>query len=323
MDKLRVGVVGVGHMGLYHANVLSSLNGKINFIGVSDTDENRAKEVGNKYNIPYYTDSEELLKRADAVTIASPTFTHYDEVKKAFEHNVHVLVEKPMTTSTEQARKLVNTAKKKSLVFQVGHIERFRGIVRETKSFIKKPYLIEVKRMQGASKRISDVGVTLDLMIHDIDIIHLLLGADVDNIFAHGKSVYTDYDDMSKVVLLFDNGCIADLTASRISQYKIRRLDIYQEKSDIFLNFLKDEISVHTKSHIGYEVEKGEIKYVDKSNIENTYVHTENPLKNEIIHFLKVISGKEKAIIKPEWDIKTLDVTLEIVNTINKHLKHT
>ncbi|MFW5799496.1 MAG: Gfo/Idh/MocA family oxidoreductase [Spirochaetota bacterium] len=318
MDKIRVGVIGVGHMGLYHVNVLSTLNNKIELAGVSDINEKTASAVGSKYNVPYYLDNEDLLKNVDAVCIAAPTYLHYEITMKAFNHNVHVLVEKPIAKELKEAETLVNTAKKKNLIFQVGHLERFRGTVRGVKKLIKNPYLIEAKRLQPRNNRITDVGVVLDLMIHDIDIIHMLIESEVEKISAFGKSVYTDHEDIAKVNLLFKNGCIVDLTTSRLSQEKIRSLNIYQEKADLLLNFFKDEISIRRKSQTGYEVAKEELKYHEKMSIENLYIHTDNPLKNEIVHFINCISGDEKPLVEGEWDLKTLSVALNVLDILNE-----
>ncbi len=320
-----MGVIGVGHMGLYHTNILSSLNSGVELVGVSDVSEETAAKVGKKYDIPYYIDNEKLLDKVDAVCIAAPTYLHYEETMKAFRKDVHVLVEKPITNNLSQAEELVSTARKKGLIFQVGHLERFRGTVRGIKKLLDTPYLIETKRLQPRSNRITDIGVVLDLMIHDIDIAHLLLESEVVKISAFGKSVYTDFEDIAKVNLLFENGCIVDLTTSRLSQDRIRSLHLFQEKSDIFLDYFKEEISIHRKTTTGYEVDKKELKYHEKMFIENLYITTDNPLKNEIVHFINCIKGKEKPIVNGEWDIKTLSVAMEIVDLIydgNNKLKN-
>lgn len=318
MKKLKTGVIGVGHMGLYHTNILSSLNDYVDLVGVSDASEKRAKQVGEKYNIPYYTDNDELLKHTDAVCIAVPTYLHYKETMRAFRNNVNVLVEKPITNNLNDAEELVNIAQKKGLVFQVGHLERFRGTVRGLKKLVKKPYLIEAKRFQPRNNRINDVGVVLDLMIHDIDIVHMLLDSEVVNISAYGRSVYTDFEDIAKVSLLFDNDCIVDLTTSRLAQDKTRKLDVYQKNADIHIDFFKDEISIHKKSSTEYEVAKNELKYYEKMYIENVYVQTENPLKDEIMHFINNVKGKEKPLVSGDWDIKILRTTLSILNQLNQ-----
>ncbi len=319
MKKIKIGVIGVGHMGLYHTNVLSTMNGQIELAGISDISEEIAQKVGEKYNIPYYTNSDELLKRVDAVCIAVPTYHHYAETMKAFEHNVNVLVEKPITNDLKQAEKLFEIAYKKSLIFQVGHLERFRGTVRGVKKLINKPYLIEAKRLQPKnSNRITDVGVVLDLMIHDIDIVNNLIGEEISKITAFGKSFYTSFEDIAKVNLLFNNGCVVDLTASRLSQDKVRTLNIYQNEADIYLDYNKDEISIHRRASLGYEVEKEELKYHDKMFIENLYIYTDNPLKNEIMHFINCVKGIEKPFVNSECDIKTLKVALDIVNILMK-----
>ncbi len=319
MKKLKVGVIGVGHMGLYHANILSSLNDYVQLIGVSDMSEERAGEVGEKYGVPYYTDNDELLSQSDAVCIAVPTYQHHKETMRAFNHNVNVLVEKPITNNIDDAVELVNTAKKKGLVFQVGHLERFRGTVRGLKKIIDKPYLIEAKRFQPRNNRINDVGVVLDLMIHDIDIIHMLIDSEVVNVSAYGRSVYTDFEDIAKVSLLFENDCIVDLTTSRLAQDKTRKLDVYQKNADIHIDFFKDEISIHRKSSTQYEVAKNELKYYEKMYIENVYVQTENPLKDEIMHFINNIKGKEKPLVNGNWDIKILRTTFNIINLLDKN----
>lgn len=251
MKKLRLGIIGVGHMGQYHVTVASSLKSKFILSGIFDIDTEKAREISEKYEVRFYEKVEQLIDNVDAVIIAVPTYLHYKYSLLALESGVHVLVEKPVTENAAQARELAKKAKRYGLVFQVGHVERFNGAVQELYKIVTNPLIIESRRLVPFSERIKDIGVILDLMIHDIDIVMNIVKSPVVSVQASGGAVYTDYEDYATAILQFKNNCVATVTASRVTQRKIRTLSISQDKSYIFLDYATQDIHIHRQAKIG------------------------------------------------------------------------
>jgi predicted dehydrogenase len=321
MKKLRLGIIGVGHMGQYHVSVVSSLKNKILLNGIYDIDIEKSKEISNKYKINCFNNVEDLLNNVEAVIIAVPTYLHYKYASLAFDRNIHVLVEKPVTEKIEQVKKLASKAKRKGLVFHVGHVERFNGAVQELHKIVTNPLIIESRRLAPFSDRVKDVGVVLDLMIHDIDIVTNIVHSPVISVQASGGSVFSDYEDYATAILQFENGCIATITASRITQRKIRTLSISQEKSYIFLDYSTQDIHIHRQASQAFLLTKEEIKYSQESFVEELFIHKENPLKHEHEHFYNCINNGLVPSISNEADIRSLEVTLEIENIIRSQLQ--
>ncbi len=320
MKKLKMGVIGVGHMGQYHLNILANLD-NIELIGISDKNQNRLLELEEKYNVKGFENYEKLLKKCDAVCIATPTKTHYEVAKSALLNGVHILLEKPMTTDIKEGEELVKIANKNKLILQVGHVERFNGAVQQLKQIIMEPFYIETQRLGPYNPRISDVGVVLDLMIHDLDIILNLIEEEIIDYFALGKSVFSKFEDIASAQLLFQNGCVANIIASRASQKKIRNLTIMQKESYIFLDYATQDIEIHRQASTAYLLTPEEIRYSQESFVEHLFIHKENSLKLEILHFINTVLGKEKPFVDNERDLQTLDITLKIVDMINKKMR--
>ncbi|MBN2403780.1 MAG: Gfo/Idh/MocA family oxidoreductase [Spirochaetes bacterium] len=321
MKKVKLGIIGVGHMGQYHVSVAVALKDKISLIGIYDIDFGKSKEIANKYKINYFNNVEDLMDNVEAVIIAVPTFLHYKYASLALDRNIHVLVEKPATERIEQARKLAKKAKKKDLIFQVGHVERFNGAVQELYKIVTNPIIIESRRLSPFTDRVKDVGVVLDLMIHDIDIVTNIVNSPVISVKASGGSIFSDYEDYATAILQFENGCISTITASRITQRKIRTLSISQEKSYIFLDYSTQDIHIHRQASQAYLLTKEEIKYSQESFVEELFVHKENPLKHEQEHFYNCINNRIMPYFSNEADIRSLEVTLEIENIIRSQLQ--
>ncbi len=321
MKKLKLGIIGIGHMGQYHVSVAAMLKDKIILSGVYDIDIQKAREISNKYGFDYFTKVEDLLDNVEAVVIAVPTYLHYKYASMALDKNIHVLVEKPVTETSDQARKLASKAKKKGLVFQVGHVERFNGAVQELFKIVSNPIIIESRRMAPFSDRIKDVGVVLDLMIHDIDIVMNIVNSPVISIQASGGALFSDYEDYATAILQFENSCIATITASRITQRKIRTLSISQEKSFIFLDYSTQDIHIHRQASQAYLLTKEEIKYSQESFVEELFIHKENPLKQEHEHFYMCIRNDFIPYVSNDADIRSLEITLEIENIIRNQIQ--
>jgi predicted dehydrogenase len=320
MKKLKLGIIGVGHMGQYHVSVASMLKNKINLAGIYDVDVQRAKEIANKYEIESFEKVDDLLDNIEAVVIAVPTYLHYKYASMAMDKNLHVLVEKPVTEKIEQARKLASKAKKKGLIFQVGHVERFNGAVQELFKIVTNPIIIESRRLAPFSGRIKDVGVVLDLMIHDIDIVMNIVKSPVVSVQASGGAMFSDYEDYATAILQFENSCIASITASRITQKKIRTLSISQEKSFISLDYATQDIQIHRQASQAYLLTKEEIKYSQEAFVEELFIHKENPLKQEHEHFHDCIRNGFIPYVTNDADIRSLEITLEIENIVRNQM---
>jgi predicted dehydrogenase len=305
-------------MGQYHVNVGIGLQPECEVVGIYDKDENRAKEISGKFGVRGYGNLDELIEASDAVVVAVPTFLHYEIAKMALQRGRHVLVEKPITETVEQAEELVSIAREKGLILQVGHVERFNGAVLELGKIVESPLLIESRRLAPFNPRIADVGVILDLMIHDLDIIINLVNSDVTAVAAQGSIVQSKHEDVAVANLKFANGCIASLTASRMTQSKIRTLTISQTNAYIILDFGTQDIDVHRQSSSDYLMTREELKYRQESFVEKIYVHKDNPLRLEQQHFLRCIRGEQTPIVEGRSDIQTLSLAHRILKQVHE-----
>ena len=319
-DRVRIGVVGVGRMGTYHANVLATMNQEIDFAGIYDIDEGRSHYFAEKYNTYTYPSMEDLLDEVDAICIAVPTKLHYEVAKKALAADVHTLVEKPISGTIEEASDLVKTAKERNLMFQVGHVERFKGAVVELRKIVENPYLVEARRLSPWIEKDWDTGVILDLMIHDIDIVLSLIKSEVSSIDCMGRRLRSGFEDIASAVLQFENGTIANITASRLSETRIRTMSISQDKAFIALDFESQNIDIYRDASASFFVSQKEITYKQESFVERVKVQKENALKEELQHFIDCILGRTEPIVSGEDDIKTLDIALRIIDRINSKI---
>ncbi len=240
---LKVGVFGVGHLGRFHINNWKEIEG-IEINGFYDPSDTNATEAEKLYNIKRYKTAEELIAHIDIADIVAPTIYHFELCKNAILKSKHVFVEKPMANTMKEAFELVTLVKEANIKFQVGHIERFNPALMEAKKFKLNPKFIEVHRLSQFNPRGTDVSVILDLMIHDIDIILNLVKSPVKNIFANGVHVLSDQPDIANVRLEFDNGCVANLTSSRISMKKMRKMRLFQKDAYISIDFLEKKTEI-------------------------------------------------------------------------------
>jgi len=310
MAKTRIAVIGTGHLGAFHAKVYASLATRkkysIDFSYVCDVDKKIAEEIAARHNVSYVTDYKDLLGKVDAVSIVVPTSLHHIVAKDFLNAGAHVLIEKPITKTLEEANELIEIANEKNLIIQVGHIERFNAAVRSVEPYLTKPKFIECQRLGSVQKkkRIKDVGVVLDLMIHDIDIILSLVHSPVKNIEAVGISTVSDHEDLANVRLSFANDVIADITASRVTKEETRKIRIFQEDSYILLDFLHKEAFLYKKSDVKLIKEKIKIRKKDA-------------LKVELKSFVNCIKTGTKPIVSGEEGRQALRVALGILEKIN------
>ncbi|MCB1324129.1 MAG: Gfo/Idh/MocA family oxidoreductase [Spirochaetales bacterium] len=313
--RIKVGLVGTGHMGQYHVNVAVGLN-DYDVLGIYDADGARCTEIAERFGVRPYTEYSQMLDEVDAVVVAVPTVHHHKIALEAVQAGRHVLVEKPMTETVAQARELVELADSKNLIFQVGHVERFNGAVLELGKMVDQPILIESRRLAPFSPRINDVGVVLDLMIHDIDIVLNLVNDNVSSVHARGVSVFSPREDVAVATLQFESGTVANLVASRATQAKVRRLNITQPNAFIVLDFATQDIDVHRRASSAYLMTREELKYKQEAFVEKIAVHRDNPLRQEHQHFIACIRGSQEPIVGGQEELRTLEIANEILGQI-------
>lgn len=315
-EKIKIGIIGTGHMGQYHVNVARQLSDAV-LIGVYDADPERRKVISEKYETKAFASVTEILSEADAVIVAAPTYLHHEISREALNLGKHVLVEKPIAENVEQARELVALAKSKNLVLQVGHVERFNGAILELGKIVDQPMLIESRRLAPYNARIKDVGVVLDMMIHDIDIVLNLVKSKVTELHASGSKIVSNHEDVASVVLKFENGCVASINASRNTQSKIRTLNITDKNAYIQLDFTDQEIELHRQASSAINLSNEQIRYKQESIVEKIFVHKDNPLKQEHEHFVRCILGKAQPYVEGDNDIQTLEIAHRILEQIS------
>lgn len=305
MDRLRVGVIGVGHLGQHHARIYSGMK-EAELAGICDINPARARKIAKKYRTSDYTDYKDLFGKIDCASIVVPTELHYQVAKDCLLNNISILVEKPMTKTVEEADELLSLAKERKLILQVGHIERFNAAVQSLEEFPGKVRFIECHRLGPFKKRALDVGVVLDLMIHDIDIILGLVKSEVVSMDAVGVNILTDYEDLANVRIRFKNGAIANLTASRVTKDELRKIRLFKEDCYISLDYVKQQAAIYRK--IGKKI-TGRIINIRK----------EEPLKKELEAFISCVGTSERPLVSGEEGRDALKTALQILETIKKN----
>ena len=269
---IKIGVVGAGHLGKIHLKLLNSSK-KFDLIGFYDTDEISSKELSKKEGYKYFSNLDSLLDNVEAIDIVSPTTTHYEIAKHVISKNKNVFIEKPITDKTVHAKELIELSKKNNTIGQVGHVERFNPAYVAAKPHFNNPMFIESHRLSDFNPRGNDVSVIMDLMIHDIDIVLNTVKSKVKTINASGVSIVSDSPDIANARIEFENKCVANLTASRISLKKMRKTRIFQKDAYISIDFLEKELQIV------------KIKDVDESNSNLSMVLKTNSGKDKVIYF--------------------------------------
>jgi predicted dehydrogenase len=324
MQKLNVGVIGVGHLGSLHAKMYSQLV-NANLVGLFDVDTVKARKIGAELGTKAFPTIDELVAAVDAVSIVTTTMAHHDAAAKALESGVHTFIEKPITETIEQAKSLVALAETKHLKIQVGHIERFNPAILALETYNLKPLFIESHRLAQFNPRGSDVAVVLDLMIHDIDLILSLVKSPVARIDANGVAVVSDSADIANARIQFQNGCVANVTASRISQQKMRKMRLFQQDAYISIDFaqgisevfrLIDEGDTNAKptmllGKIDQGTKKRDIIY------EQPEVKEVNALKYELELFVRAILNDTDPPVDGKDGMQALEVAREIMDRID------
>jgi predicted dehydrogenase len=320
---LRVGIMGVGHLGKFHLNNWKEIEGAT-IAGFYDPNDETAADVINKYQLKRFVSVSELLAVCDAVDIIAPTSFHFELCKASITNGKHVFVEKPLANTMEEARELVKLAKEANIKFQVGHVERFNPAFLALKEYKLEPMFIEVHRLAQFNPRGTDVSVILDLMIHDIDIILSLVNSNVRNISANGVAVMSDTPDIANVRIEFDNKCVANLTSSRISMKKMRKMRLFQKDAYIGIDFLekKTEIiklnSPEDKNVFTFDIETNSGKKTIA--IANPVVEDGNAIKLELAAFYNSIVNNTETLVTVFDGFRAMDVAHQILEKIGNKI---
>lgn len=323
MNKLKVGVIGTGHLGKLHIKMFKSID-NCELVGVYDSNPEQAKVISEEFNVRNTPSLQELLKQVDSVSIAATTSAHYELAKKCFEAGVHVFIEKPITATIKEAEELVEISEKKNLKLQVGHIERFNPALVSVEKYIDEPKFIQTDRLAQFNPRGTDVAVVLDLMIHDIDIILSLINSDVVDVQANGVAVVSDHLDIANARLQFANGAVANVTASRISQKKLRKMRIFQKDSYVALDFITGVAESYRLLLPDARIEPtqisfGEIGIGDKRK-KLVYEQPEqkelNALQYELQLFVNSVLNKTKPVVSGIDGLRALKVAQLIIQKI-------
>lgn len=309
MKKIRTAVVGVGYLGKFHAEKYSFLPHS-ELIAVCDTNHQQCQEIAASHGVPAVADYHELIDKVDAVTIAVPTILHHQVAKVFLENKVHVLLEKPIASTVQQAEELIRLANQNKVVFQIGHLERFNCTLMALKHILKSPRFIESYRLAPFRPRGTDVNVMLDLMIHDIDIIQDIVGSAIKRISANGATVLSNETDIANARIEFHNGCVANVTASRVSAKVERKLRIFQHDAFISLDLHDKKLDIHRKG------ESEMFPGVPEIVREEQAFEPGDALRDEIISFLDCILHNKKPVVTGEDGKKALATAIEITKIV-------
>jgi predicted dehydrogenase len=316
-DTPRVGVVGAGSLGFHHIRILRDLPG-ISFSGFAETRPERASEVENELGVKAHASMEDLLADSDAVIIVVPTSAHFSVASAAIEKGKHVFIEKPITTTLEEADALLELARQKGVIVQIGHIERFNRAVRAALPYVNKPRFIDSERLAPFSPRGSDVAVVLDLMIHDIDLLLTLVGSGAKEISAVGVPVLTPMLDIANARVTFTSGAVANITSSRISRERKRKIRIFQQSGYLSLDLalgtgeffrLRSDIDPLSVRSAPADI----TAFVDRISLE---APDGEPLKLELESFVAALKGESAVVVTGEEGRLALGVALRIVKEI-------
>ena len=299
---LNIGVFGAGHLGKIHLKLLSQSK-QYNLIGFYDSNLSNAKKVSENFDYKFFKSAENLISKCDVIDIVTPTPFHHKIAILALSNNCHVFIEKPITKSVKEAKELINLSKLNGLYGQVGHVERFNPAFIAAKSHITKPMFIETHRLAEFNPRGTDVPVVLDLMIHDIDIILSLVKSPIKSINASGVKVISNTPDIANARIEFENGCFANLTASRISMKNMRKSRFFQKNAYISIDFLKKQTEIVKMKDAPYKTDDMALILENAEGVkrqlyfENPEIKQSNAILNELESFANSINNKQKPIV--------------------------
>jgi predicted dehydrogenase len=326
---LNIGLAGCGHLGLIHCKILSEIteqNPYYNFKGVYDIDTEKSSKAANEYNVNAYGSLNELLSEINTMIIVTPTSTHFEIAERAVKKHINVFIEKPVTTSLDEAQKLIGISENTDVKIQVGHVERFNPALTSLEKYELKPRFIESHRLAQFNPRGTDVSVIQDLMIHDIDIILNLVKSPIEKIDANGVAVISNAIDIANARLSFQNGCVANVTSSRISMKKMRKMRLFQGNTYISIDFLNNKSEVFRLTDISNNEPGISFPFSDDKKIIFEQPHADtakesNPIKRELESFLASIINNQPVKVSLEDGKQAVKVADEIINIISKTSK--
>jgi predicted dehydrogenase len=311
-ENIRTAVIGVGYLGKFHAAKYQNMAG-VELVGVVDIDKQRAEQIAAELETKAYADYRDVIDKVDAVSIVVPTSEHFEISRVFLENDVDLLVEKPFTATIEEADELIRLSNTKGLVVQVGHLERYNTAVVALRDVIKKPLFIESHRLSIFRSRATDVSVVLDLMIHDIDIIFNFVKSDLKAIHASGIPVITDKVDIANARLEFDNGCVANVTASRVSMKDERKMRLFQQDTYIAIDFANHKATVVHKKD---DYEEGLIPGME---IEARMFSKGDALDEELKSFIDSVRSRTRPSVTGQMGRDALKAALDVMSQIQRN----
>lgn len=314
MKKIRVGVVGAGYLGKFHAEKYSQMD-DVELVGIADSNRAQADTVSKNAKTNAYTDYRDMIGKADAVSIVVPTPAHFKVSRDFLENDIDVLIEKPITATLEEADELISISETRGLIIQVGHLERFNPAILALKDIVKNPRFIESHRLSIFKERGTDVSVVLDLMIHDIDIISGFVKSEIKSIHAAGIPVITGLTDIANTRLEFMNGCVANVTASRISTKNERKIRLFQQDAYISVDFANHDINIVRKKESENE------SLIPGMEIKQICFAKSDALKDELAAFVKAVSRREVPEVSGQVGRDALKTALSVMEQIDSSKK--
>ncbi len=331
-EQIPVAVIGVGRMGRHHARIYRELD-TADLLAVVDTDDDRAGSIADNFDCDALTTVDELLEKypqVKAVTIAVPTVYHRQIAQPLLERGIACLIEKPMADSVQVARQIVDIADTHNALVQVGHTERFNPVVRAISDLEMTPRFIEVHRVSPMTFRSIDVGVVFDIMIHDLDIVLMLARSPIKEIRAAGVAVLGEHEDTANARIEFDDGCVANLTASRLALKTERKLRVFSETSYISLDYAKKtgviinrtantETIKDVRTQLANGADLSDLDYTELVNVEDIQIDDEEPLGAELSNFLEAVAGQSAPAVDAHAGYAAVDAAEQVVKAINRH----
>ena len=316
MPAIRAGVIGVGHLGYHHARNYAALDG-VELAGVVDTDEGRGRQAADDFGVPLFGCVADLVAAGvDAVSVAAPTTNHFGITMEALSAGIDVLVEKPIATSSAQACDMVALANANDRILQVGHIERFNGAVMALMGAVKNPRFIECHRLSPYPNRGQDVSVVLDLMIHDLDIVRALSGGEVESLDAAGVAAFSDEEDIANARIRFDTGCVVNLTSSRISMERMRKIRIFEADAYLSTDYTEQEVLVYRKKP--GEMPEG-VTPMQWISIDALPVLRDEPLKLELASFAESVRERRAPVVTGKDGLAALELAEAVIKSIREN----
>jgi predicted dehydrogenase len=322
---LKIGVAGAGHLGKVHIKILKELSALYNLVGFYDSDPNSAKEAELTFGIPAFESVESLIEQVDCLAVVTSTLSHFEVAKCAIQARKHVFIEKPLTETIEEAKKLQRLVQEADIIAQVGHVERFNPGFIAAQKYLDRPMFIETHRLAQFNPRGTDVPVVLDLMIHDLDIILSIVKSNVKKVSASGVAVISDSHDIANARVEFDNGCVANITASRISLKNMRKTRFFQRDAYISVDFLNKEAEVFEMEDVQGEpdpfdliLDLGNDKPKKKILIDKPEIIETNAIEEELICFHNCVVGHKQSPVPIDAGVTALELAHQILEEMSK-----